>query len=252
MKYSCLLTKDAPNEVLDIDSKVKTLPPLSAASIKKHIINESTPIGNQFQVASCVANATCDAFEILMGLEGKTVEQLSRLFVYWNARIPTHTTKKDNGSFISLAMLGLVDYGVCRESTWEYDTDKVFHQPSILAYKEADDNRAKNFYKIRSSGERLLTDVSSAVKLNMPVVFGVPVGNEFESYSGEGILNEPSVSLGNHALIIVGVDEEEEKFLIRNSWGSTWGDGGHAWFSYRYIERAAEDLHVLTGMAELI
>lgn len=38
--------------------------------------------------------------------------------------------------------------------------------------------------------------------------------------------------LGKHAVVIVGVNEEEEYFIIRNSWGTDWGDEGYGRVAY--------------------
>lgn len=44
----------------------------------------------------------------------------------------------------------------------------------------------------------------------------------------------------NHAVLIVGVGKNsitnEKMFLIRNSWGTKWGDAGHAWISIEYLK----------------
>jgi C1A family cysteine protease len=38
-------------------------------------------------------------------------------------------------------------------------------------------------------------------------------------------------SLGGHAVVLVGWDESPFPWIVRNSWGPTWGDSGHfhAW-----------------------
>jgi len=41
---------------------------------------------------------------------------------------------------------------------------------------------------------------------------------------------------GGHAVAIVGYDDD--RFLIRNSWGTDWGDNGYAYVSSKYFERA--------------
>ena len=52
---------------------------------------------------------------------------------------------------------------------------------------------------------------------------------------------------GSHAVVAVGYDDDFEienwrngkktvgAFLIRNSWGAGWGDGGYGWLPYDYI-----------------
>ena len=48
--------------------------------------------------------------------------------------------------------------------------------------------------------------------------------------------------VANHAIVVVGsaLSKTNEKYyLIRNSWGSAWGDGGHCWLSEGYINTTA-------------
>jgi len=47
--------------------------------------------------------------------------------------------------------------------------------------------------------------------------------------------------LGYHAVAVVGYDERTGYFLIRNSWGADWGDGGHAWLRFDDWNRNMSD-----------
>jgi C1A family cysteine protease len=41
--------------------------------------------------------------------------------------------------------------------------------------------------------------------------------------------------LGGHAVLAVGYDEDQQRFIIRNSWGSNWGMGGYFTLPYSYL-----------------
>jgi C1A family cysteine protease len=41
---------------------------------------------------------------------------------------------------------------------------------------------------------------------------------------------------GTHAVVAVGYDDDEQRLIIRNSWGVGWGDAGHAWLPYDYVD----------------
>jgi C1A family cysteine protease len=224
-----------------------------------YMIPEYTPISDQGPASSCVANATADAFEMIKGIENKDkVKQISRLFIYWNARLYTRDTDKDEGSFIMYAMDSLVQYGVCEESTWAYDTNKIFAQPNILAYKEGDDNTLKidNFYKIRTLDAYRVQDVEAAVRANHPVIFGTAVNQDFINFSGgDNAFPEPTNYVGRHAMVVVGVRTKNNKkeFCVRNSWSENWGNSGHAWISQEYLcSHYTEDLYVPTLMPDLL
>ena len=42
---------------------------------------------------------------------------------------------------------------------------------------------------------------------------------------------------GGHAMLIVGYDDADGTWLIRNSWGADWGEGGYARVPYQVMER---------------
>jgi C1A family cysteine protease len=56
--------------------------------------------------------------------------------------------------------------------------------------------------------------------------------------SQNGIIPMPALTesqLGGHAVIAVGYDQSKEAFLVRNSWGDTWGIGGYCWMPEDYL-----------------
>ena len=41
-------------------------------------------------------------------------------------------------------------------------------------------------------------------------------------------------TIGGHALVLVGYQDDQKRFIFRNSWG-TWGDGGYGYIPYEYV-----------------
>ena len=41
--------------------------------------------------------------------------------------------------------------------------------------------------------------------------------------------------LGGHAVVCVGYNEFSQKWIMRNSWGSSWGDKGYFYLPYNYL-----------------
>ena len=256
MKFGFLPSENSAtdNSFTDIQTNIKKF---ASVSSDEHIIQEYTPISNQLNLGSCVANATVDALEILMGLSGKPV-QLSRLFVYWNARLYDKSTDKDEGTYIKNAFNSLAKDGVCPESVWEYNTNKVFAQPPMEAYRQGLDNTIHSFYRINATGDKRIEEIESAIRANHPVVFGTGVTNSFLTYesSVDKVWFAPSEKIaGLHAMIITGVRNmgDETHFLIRNSWGTDWGNKGHTWFDSSYLlHSTTSDIWVPTLMPNLL
>jgi hypothetical protein len=225
-----------------------------------HIIPDRTPISNQGSIGSCVANAWCDMMEVLAGLESglKTPPpQLSRLFLYWISRYLTGDTAKDKGTYLRSAAHQLKHIGIFEEEYFPYDDKNVFPKKvEADLYTMASNNRLEGFYRLGSDGEQRRRELELALRTNHPVVFGTPVGTEFQKYRGGGeVLHRPESWTGRHAMMIIGLRFRGGRwqYLLRNSWGLGWGDDGKCWVDEDYIIwDETEDLWVGTKMPALI
>lgn len=53
----------------------------------------------------------------------------------------------------------------------------------------------------------------------------------FKAYTN-GVFNENNTGKINHAVVIVGWDDVKRAWLIKNSWGTGWGENGYMWIKY--------------------
>lgn len=205
-----------------------------------------SPIENQSSLSSCVGNAVVGGQEMLEIIRGDQYVDLSRLFPYFNARAAMNETDRDDGSFVRDAMNSLASIGSCPEALWPYDIDKVLIRPAWKCYREAYAHRISGFYKIFSVGEERIDEIKSALRVKCPVVFGTPVFTAFR-YSQGPVAMPSGASIGGHALCIVGFDDTQKVFIVRNSWGTGWGDKGYCYMPYAYLDAAgATDFWAMT------
>jgi tetratricopeptide (TPR) repeat protein len=64
-----------------------------------------------------------------------------------------------------------------------------------------------------------------------PLTAAVAATSAFIAYSG-GTFDEKSNSAINHAIMLVGWDDDRNAWLLRNSWGTNWGEDGYMWIDY--------------------
>ncbi len=80
---------------------------------------------------------------------------------------------------------------------------------------------------------------------NGPILARVEVDSAWLEVASHGELREYRDSFGHnqagHCVCIVGYTSKH--FIIRNSWGTDWGDKGYAYASYRYVQNAFSDLY---------
>jgi hypothetical protein len=51
---------------------------------------------------------------------------------------------------------------------------------------------------------------------------------------------DPVGAHGGHAMLIVGYDLAKKHFVVRNSWGDDWGDGGYCYVTADYLKTYAK------------
>jgi C1A family cysteine protease len=194
-----------------------------------------SPVEDQGAMNSCTANAIVGVLEFLEKKDKKPFVDLSRLFVYYNERVIEHSVSADQGAFIRDGIKSTVKQGVCAESKWPYSKSKLYSRPPVACYREAADHQVTSYHRISS-----LTEMRQCLAEGYPFVFGFTVYTAFMSdeVKKSGILNMPQPGEkveGGHAVVAVGYDDAQKRFLVRNSWGSGWGMNGFYTMPYDYL-----------------
>ena len=99
--------------------------------------------------------------------------------------------------------------------------------------------------------------VIDALASGYPVVVGFTVYSSFESNSvaKTGVMPYPNIStervLGGHAVLIVGYNKNRNVFIVRNSWGTGWGDGGYFYMPFQVIQNTSmsSDFWIIKSLA---
>lgn len=189
------------------------------------------PVYDQGDLGSCTAQALCAAYafdsEGFMG---------SRLFLYYNTRLLDNSESVDVGATMADSTKCLQTYGVCPETQWPYDITKFSVKPFNSCYTNALANMATKIYNIKTT----ITEMKSTLASGTPFVIGFRVYSSFESQKVASTGNVPMPNknekmLGGHAVLVVGYNDTTQKWIVRNSWGTTWGDAGYFYMPYQYL-----------------
>mmetsp|Transcript_83419 Transcript_83419/g.268905 ORF Transcript_83419/g.268905 Transcript_83419/m.268905 type:complete len:177 (-) Transcript_83419:281-811(-) len=143
---------------------------------------------------------------------------------------------QDAGASIRDGIMSLSQIGVCSEKPWEYDESQFTVRPTEGCYTSATANRASEYARIPQTIE----DIKGVLKEGFPFVFGFVVLSSFrtEAVSSTGYMTMPQPedsTLGGHAVMAIGYDDEKQVVIVRNSWGEGWGDAGYFYMPYDYI-----------------
>lgn len=203
------------------------------------------PVYDQGMLGSCTANAIGGAVQF--GQMKQKIQSFipSRLFIYYNERTMEGTIDSDAGAMIRDGIKSVAAQGVCKETTWPYNIAKFATKPTPKCYTEAKSHKVVLYQRLTQTAPQLKGCLASGY----PFVFGFAVYASFESpavaRTGHAPMPAPGEKqLGGHAVIAVGYDDANQWFIVRNSWGATWGMKGYFTLPYAYLldDNLSDDL----------
>ena len=197
-----------------------------------------TEVEDQGQTSSCVANAVAGAYEYAVKRATQENYDVSRLFVYYNARWANKEQDEDAGSIIQYAMDGLQKFGACAETTWPFKKELLLQKPNQTSYKQGADGRVKEMRQVPVTLEAW----KQCLAEGLPIVFGCVLFDSFDDCENRGgVVPMPNPQEltrkehGGHSMCCVGYSDVEGVFIIRNSWGKDWADQGYCYMPYNYL-----------------
>eukprot|EP00931_Biecheleriopsis_adriatica_P027223 TRINITY_DN16406_c0_g1_i4.p1 TRINITY_DN16406_c0_g1~~TRINITY_DN16406_c0_g1_i4.p1 ORF type:complete len:386 (+),score=70.81 TRINITY_DN16406_c0_g1_i4:48-1205(+) len=207
-------------------------------------------VEDQSQTNSCCANAVAGAYEYInkrhhAQVKGDDVGNISRFFIYYVGRKKdqqnfgedSSKAPKDEGMTLGGAVSALELKGACLEHNWPFENHRVNQKPPDHCFEEA------MRYKISESRE-IPCDIGSmrqCLAEGHPIIFGLKLTARFFRPSPGGFINTPdpsdpqSAEHGLHAMLLVGYNDRQQVFIVRNSWGTSWGDQGYGYVPYDYV-----------------
>jgi C1A family cysteine protease len=191
---------------------------------------------NQLDLGSCTGQAIAADIHYQLVRQHAPVWKPSPLFIYYNERMIEGTVSVDSGAELRDGMKAINRWGVCHEDLCPYDVTKFRNKPSRQAFRAAAKHKIIDYRRVPQT----LLSMKSVLAEKDPFVFGFTV---YEGFDGDeiaktGMMTIPrpnEVVLGGHAVLAVGYDDHRQVFIIRNSWGTAWGDKGYFYMPYSYI-----------------
>lgn len=198
-------------------------------------------IGDQGNTGSCVGWATADGVLRYVMVKANRMPQSARLSVrqIWMSAKETDefTTRPESfieeaGTSLKAAVEVCRKYGVVLESDLPFTLGQLMYTGSTQAfYARAAQRRVNSYFNVK----RDLSAWRRALAAGSPILAGLRVDDSFHDVGGDGLLDTTGPKPGGgHAVCIVGY-RADGRLIIRNSWGTGWGDRGYAYASPDYI-----------------
>jgi len=203
-------------------------------------------IGNQEDTGSCVGWASNDGVMryhlVTAGRLAKT-GRVSPRFTWMASKETDEFTSKPEtfiegaGTSLKAAMDICRKYGVVQESMLPFHIGtKMYVGDENVFFAAAAQCKASAYFNLGKN----LTQWRTWLASNGPIMAGLNVDATWDNATAtHGILDsfQPNTGRGGHAICIVGY-RKDGRFIVRNSWGTGWGDNGFAYASQAYINGA--------------
>jgi C1A family cysteine protease len=255
-------------QVDDIRSAVDIVPPLAletvaaAAMCGPPLITDAIPIRNQEKRGTCVAHAVVAALEYYLFKHG-AYQDMSEQFLYWNCKA-NDGIPNTSGTWIRIAAPLVQRDGVCPEDTWPYNPLPIPGNEGQGPCPPAAQRQALPFRMPATAlPATSVSDYKAALASGHWIPFSIPVYNSWYLNTivrATGDIANPlpgEVRAGGHAMCIVGCldlpnrpDLGGGRFILRNSWGESWGQtcpygAGYGTIPYIYIQRFGVEAYTL-------
>jgi papain like protease len=215
------------------------------------------PVKDQGQVGSCTAFSLSSAMDNAIRRQNKP-DTTSSLHIWAHYGYPDMKTAGD----------GTVNKEISTWDTWPYDEREAceldrsgegdcgpYMPPAVPGGAATDpalqakikDTDSKGHWKV-SEYDEITGDpetIAAFLATGADVWFSLNVGSTWMSLQGDTIADWTAAQVeGGHAVLLAGYRHKngQRQFLVHNSWGKDWGDGGYAYISEnalrQYIKHA--------------
>ena len=189
-----------------------------------------TPVRNQGTCGSCVAFAACAVVEGTARRETGAVLDLSEAYLFYcvAASEGRRCDGKKLGWYPKRALEAIKKDGVPDARSFLYRSGA---QPCGVA-----PDWKKRAVKVRNWGAlQTPADMKHWIATRGPAVGSIQVYEDFRLYAGGVYRHVAGDKVGGHAVCVVGYDDEQRFWIVKNSWGKGWGEDGFCRMEYGQV-----------------
>ena len=188
-------------------------------------VSYMSPVLAQGDCGSCVAMASVATIESTLNIACGTPERtfdLSEQYVFscGGGRCGAGWRVTQAVSFVS-------DHGVPDQACLPYAAGDGQDVECARACADADSRLVRDITWTRPTTGFINVDAIKQGLLQGPLLANMILFEDLEYYEGGVYRHVTGAQLGGHAVVLVGWDDSDSSWIVRNSWGPEWGDGGY-------------------------
>lgn len=200
-------------------------------------------VGDQGQTGSCVGWATAEGvvrYHMVQEKKLKKTEQLSPRYVWMSSKETDEYVQRpesfveEAGTSLKAAMDVCRKFGVATMAMLPFTiTTLMYTGTENSLYAAAAQRKISAYFNLAKN----LNQWKAWLAAHGPILAGLSVDQTWDNATAtHGNLDTyyPNTVRGGHAIAIVGYTATG-RFIVRNSWGTSWGDNGFAYASPAYI-----------------
>jgi C1A family cysteine protease len=205
---------------------------------------------------TCVSHATMGLLEAYPHINDNLSEQYTHykfnVFLGRPHNVDDGLTTTDAAPFLARS-----DGRVCMENEWPYLPNQATINEAVANGTYGPPQAAVNNQRFGINAYKIIPDngltgesikntryLEALLYQGYNVVFGCYAS--WDDKDNNGVLdplldnNGTPLSDNGHAILIVGYNQAEQYFIVKNSWDTTWGHDGYGYFSYNFMRACAK------------
>jgi Papain family cysteine protease len=209
-------------------------------------------VGDQMQTGSCVGWATADSlarWHLVKLARIAEADHLSVRYVWMAAKETDEFTTRPTtfieveGTSLKTALDVARRYGLVLEAVLPFNKAQLYPGDSKTFYALASKLRINAYFNLGTDPHAwrtwLATQGPILTRLNVDRTW-----DDATSTAGNLDVYLPNTTRGGHAVALAGYTAD--RFIVRNSWGTPWGDQGYGYASIAYAQDAFTEAYGIT------